>query len=101
MKLWVDDERDPVQHNHDGWVWAKTCSEALEALRSGEVTHLSLDHDLGGTETVRPVVLWLCDNLAWPGFVKTHSMNPVGREWINQMIARYGHWNWENKNAGT
>jgi hypothetical protein len=44
MKLWVDDVRKmPVDYD----VWAKTASEAIAKLQTGEVTAISLDHDLG------------------------------------------------------
>ena len=46
MNLWLDDEREPP----DGWIWAKTAEEAIEELRTGYVTEVSLDHDLGMNE---------------------------------------------------
>ena len=93
MKLWVDDLRNPPA----GWWWAKTSTAAIGALwmnhpeAVGErVEELSLDHDLGGDETARPVVLFMCENpWAWPETVRVHSANPVGVEWLEGMIARY------------
>ena len=47
MKLWVDDIRKmPSWYD----VWAKTADQAiavLSVLKTGKVTHISLDHDLG------------------------------------------------------
>ena len=43
MKVYLDDLR-PVP---DGWVLAKTASEAIGLLTTRTVTDLSLDHDLG------------------------------------------------------
>lgn len=56
-------------------------------------THISFDHDLGGDDTSRRVVLWLCENSEpnkWPATASVHSMNPIGREWLTGMIQRYG-----------
>ncbi|WP_275792893.1 cyclic-phosphate processing receiver domain-containing protein [Prescottella equi] len=85
MKLWVDDLRTPPP----GWEWAKSSAEAIEALQTGKVTALSLDHDLGGDDTTRPVVLWMCEHEIWPTVVRVHSANPVGVEWLTGMIDRY------------
>ena len=88
MRLWVDALRDPPDAT---WSWAKTSTEAIEALKrsAGEVTEMSLDHDLGGEDTTRPVVLWLCENGFWPQRISVHTANPVGREWLEGMIGRY------------
>lgn len=89
MRLWVDDLREPPE----GWYWAKTSEHAIEILILGRhnVTEMSLDHDLGGDDTTRPIVLWLCENRPdgpWPETV-VHSANPVGRQWLEAMIERY------------
>ncbi|WP_368856486.1 cyclic-phosphate processing receiver domain-containing protein, partial [Mycobacteroides abscessus] len=33
---------------------------------------ISLDHDLGGEDTTRPVVLWLAEHGNWPQRVYVH-----------------------------
>ncbi len=90
MKLWVDDLRKPPDQT---WVWCRSSAEAIDILHrvgSGVVTQMSLDHDLGGDDTTRPIVLWLCESLAyWPAIITVHSANPVGREWLEAMISRY------------
>ena len=92
MRLWVDDERTAP----DGWVWAKTSDKAIVALSNADesavnVTDMSLDHDLGGDDTTRRIVLWLCEmGVPWPERVYVHSANPVGREWLEGMIEHYG-----------
>jgi len=85
MKLWVDDLRTPPA----GWTWAKTSAEAISLLRRNDVSALSLDHDLGGDDTTRPVVLWMCENDVWPPDIRVHSANPVGVEWLTGMVNRY------------
>lgn len=85
-KLWVDDLRPAP----DGWLWAKTSAQAVEFLATVAVDTVSLDHDLGGDDTTRVIVLWLCEHDAWPATVHVHTANPVGREWLTGMCARYG-----------
>jgi hypothetical protein len=90
LKLWVDDLRPAPD---DSWVWSKTSRNTIDTLMFagiGEITEMSLDHDLGGDDTTRPVVLWMCEHeLRWPAKVVVHSANPVGREWLEGMIYRY------------
>lgn len=93
LKLWVDDLRDPP----DGtWKWAKTSADAIfwldGPMEFGDwsIGEMSLDHDLGGDDTTRPVVLWLCEHPdAWPMKVSVHSMNNVGVIWLVGMLDRY------------
>lgn len=91
MKLWLDDERDPSdpfiqsEFGADGdEVWAKTAATAINHLRQGNVTSVSLDHDLGPRSgTGMDVAKWIEEQafhgtlprLAWA----VHSMNPAGR----------------------
>lgn len=98
MKIWVDDIRTPPK----GWLWCKTSAQAINLLSDiiiqrayydksdlFEVDVISLDHDLGGDDTTRPIVLWMIENDFWPRDIRTHTSNPVGREWIEGMIERY------------
>jgi hypothetical protein len=43
MKLYLDDQRPTPP----GWVLARTADDAIDLLRQGGVTELSLDYDLG------------------------------------------------------
>ena len=95
MRIWVDDIRTPPDKS---WVWFKTskdCIAELDSLKffSGRTDRrpalMSLDHDLGGDDTTRPVVLWCCENDFWPVEVRVHSQNPIGRDWLLGMIRRY------------
>lgn len=92
MKIWVDDIRTPPD---DGWLWAKSSFFAIAfviaAKSKGTTIELvSLDHDLGGDDTTRPIVLWFCEHDFWPVKTVVHSANPVGVEWLEGMIERYG-----------
>jgi hypothetical protein len=97
MKIWVDDLRTPPDET---WTWYKTSQETIESLarclwlcRNKSAIYrdeiMSLDHDLGGEDTTRPIVLWMIENNFWPVEVKVHSANPVGYEWLTGMITRY------------
>lgn len=91
MKLWVDDERQAPK----GWMWAKTCQQAIDILESfDDIDEVALDHDLGelpgGVEhNTRPIVFWFIENGIWPDKITVHSSNPPGKEWLEQMIERY------------
>ena len=86
VRLWVDDLRPAPK----GWDWVKSSRAALAVLRTFPVVEMSLDHDLGGDDTTRPIVLWLCEHPdRWPRVVRVHSANPVGVEWLTGMITRY------------
>lgn len=87
IKLWVDDLRTPPD---DTWIWAKTSKQALKILAEIPIEEMSLDHDLGGDDTTRPIILWLCEHPgSWPDNVSVHSANPVGRQWLEGMVVRY------------
>ena len=81
MKVYLDDER--VTPN--GWTRVYWPSEAIELLKSGQVTEISLDHDLGDDErgTGYDVVLWIEEQVALHGFIppkiSVHSANVSAR----------------------
>jgi hypothetical protein len=94
MKIWLDDLRPAPD---DSWTWVKTSAEALSLLRdyyaadvglapinSDPITVMSFDHDLGGNDTSRPVMMWLAEygGDRWPDAVLVHSMNPIGQEYL-------------------
>ena len=82
MKVYLYDERSPP----DGWALVRWPDEAIELLKTGKVTHLSLDHDLGDDErgTGYDVLLWLEEQVLAHGFqppakIKIHSANSGAR----------------------
>jgi hypothetical protein len=90
-KLWVDDLRPAPD---DSWVVATDSTFAINILISHKVLNIpldlmSLDHDLGGDDTSRRIVLWCCETGFWPVEVRVHSANPVGVEWLEGMIEYY------------
>lgn len=90
MKLFIDDVREAPA----GWDLALNSTAAIEMLRyrisvGTPYTHVSFDHDLGGDDTTRRVVMWMIKNehpvITW----NVHSANPVGREWLEGTLSRY------------
>lgn len=95
MKLFVDDERFPVDNT---WDIARTFHEAIYLLERHEYTEISLDHDLacfyGNREmTGQDILNWLIarkmSDLHVPLFVHVHSQNPVGRDRMQEDIDRH------------
>lgn len=87
MKLWIDDLRPAP----DGFVQAWSSDGAVLHLlaRHAELEEISFDHDLGGDDTTRPVMLWMIENDVWPDRIFVHTANPVGRTWLVEMAKRY------------
>lgn len=81
MKVYLDDER-PTPH---GWRRVHWPDEAIALLETGEVTEISLDHDLGDDDrgTGYDVVLWIEEAVALRGFtppkMHVHSANSSAR----------------------
>ena len=88
MKIYLDDERVAPK----GWVQARWPEDVITSLKTGEVTHLSLDHDLGDDDrgTGYDVLLWLEEAVATTNFVApacvVHSANSSAREKMEKAI---------------
>lgn len=87
MKVWLDDVRPAPE----GWVLTRNVEEAKALLLAGGVSHLSLDHDLGGDgPDAYALCLWMAEHETWPSeWIGIHSMNPVGRDNMRTVINRY------------
>jgi hypothetical protein len=87
MRLFVDDVRS-MPAGFDRVV--RTSAEAIALLKTGKVTFLSLDHDLGSEDTGYAVALFIeraaalreLGRLDW----RVHSANPVGASRIRQAL---------------
>lgn len=81
MKVFLDDERATPE----GWVRVYWPDEAIALLQSGQVTEISLDHDLGDDArgTGYDVLVWIEEAMRLRGFVPprmhVHSANPAAR----------------------
>jgi hypothetical protein len=77
MKVYLDDERITP----DGWVRTYTVNDTIDLLKTGQVTELSVDNDLGdGMEEGHKVLLWLEEQVVINKFVPpqviiAHSSN--------------------------
>lgn len=109
VQLWHDDVRPAPE----GWVWARTNTEAKQILSTKNVVEISLDHDLGfhevvmpddpdelaevlflkgrGSETGLDLVEWMVQNERVPEKVTIHSWNPPGAQAMAARLNRFGH----------
>jgi hypothetical protein len=89
MRVFLDHERQTPE----GWVRVWWPAEAIALLEGGEVTQLSLDHDLGDDArgTGYDVVLWVEEAVALRGFkpprMRVHSANSSARAKMEAGIA--------------
>src|SRR5690348_3907144 len=81
MRVFLDDERATPS----GWERAYWPDEAIELLKTGRVSEISLDHDLGDDDrgTGYDVVAWIEEAVATSDFlpprILVHSANPAAR----------------------
>lgn len=81
MKVFLDDERETPS----GWRRVYWPDEAIELLKTGAVTEISLDHDLGDDDrgTGYDVVKWIEQAVALheykPPEISIHSANTSAR----------------------
>jgi hypothetical protein len=80
MKIYLDGERKAPS----GWIAVQSAAEAIRLLEAGQVTHLSLDHDLGddASGTGYTVIPWLEEAVASgmvPPIITVHTSNPSAR----------------------
>lgn len=89
MKVYLDDERETPP----GWVRVYWPDEAIVLLKTGKVSELSLDHDLGDDQkgTGYDVVLWIEEAVITKAFnppkIYVHSANSSAREKMESGIA--------------
>ena len=81
MRIYLDDERIAPA----GWLQVRWPDEVIELLKTGNVTELSLDHDLGDDErgTGYDVLSWVEEqvicNLFTPPVIYVHTANPAAK----------------------
>lgn len=82
MKVFLDDERKQPP----GWILTKTPKETIELLKTGKVTEISLDHDLGddiNIGTGYTVLVWIEEQVFLKGFnppiIHIHTANSSAR----------------------
>ena len=79
----------------DYFVSSASCLDFLSRRGlSTPLDELWLDHDLGGDDTSRPLVMEMASDAFWqhPWSVNTvyiHTANPVGAKWIESTLAPF------------
>ncbi len=96
MILVIDDEKIfPFKEAGKDAVYARTIEEGRRLLGdAAELEELWLDHDLGGEDTIRPLVLELAARAFHGdpkpiGRVVVCSLNRPGADWIVSTLERY------------
>ena len=93
-KLFLDDKRIPLESD---WIIVRSVAEAQSLITAfGMPTYISFDHDLGVGPSGFDFAKWLCDqhlndehHFPHNFDFYVHSMNPVGRENIDQYLRNF------------
>jgi hypothetical protein len=90
IRLFLDDMRDPKEYGLHDVFWVKTYKDAIEQLKTGKVSWVSLDNDLGEEKTGYDVAKYIEENV-FHGKLKCpewqiHSANPKGRQNIEMAM---------------
>lgn len=111
MRVWLDDDRDPSDPliikgfgSAPDMVWVKTPYDAVSLLKTGEVTWISLDNDLGPDVTEGYTVAQWIERQAFFGKVKrltvrVHSQNSVRRKDMEAAIRNMDRYWSENEDS--
>lgn len=90
MKVYLDDERATPE----GWQRVYWPEEAIALLQGGQVTEISLDHDLGDDAhgTGYDVLLWIEEAVVSSNFkpphMQVHSANSSARQKMQAAIVQ-------------
>ena len=92
MNVFMDDIRNPeyYHHGYTEWVVVRTVEQTWNLLKTGRVEQLSLDHDMGNSQLTGYDLLCIMEeHNVWSKHIPfVHSMNPVGRQRMQQVIDR-------------
>lgn len=89
MKVYLDDKRSPPA----GWILVKWPDEAIELLKTKQVSTISLDHDLGNDSkgTGYDVLLWMEKQVfkgkMEPPEIIIHSANPPAKRKMEATVS--------------
>ena len=98
--LWVDDERQPTKNFLDqveSYFIAESYEDAIFYLANFtdderyEDLFIDFDHDLGEEKTGYDLAKYLLEHNINIGGFSIHSMNPVGRKNIYDLLTHYGY----------
>lgn len=96
MKLYLDDVRD--SHDPDA-ITVRKVEHAKVLIEAVKFEHFSLDHDMGAFNLDRineptgyDLLMWMIEHGHMPEWfdqIQVHSMNPVGKERMQNLIRDY------------
>lgn len=89
--LYVDDLRMPKHWENKNYkiYVARTYKDAISFLDTKKFDIIDLDHDLGEEKSGYDVIKYVIENNIQIKNVAVHTMNPVGRQNILQLVSRY------------
>lgn len=99
--IWLDDERPVPKYllkkQYSEVIICRTYEQAVNQLnyicRTKSRVYISFDHDLGEEKTGYDLAKYIIEhNISIDGFL-VHSMNPVGRKNIVDLLVHYGYKN--------
>ena len=90
--LWIDDMRPAPED----YYWCKDYNTAIKVIKfytlfGRGINHISFDHDLGEEKSGYDIAKYLVENQIDIKCFSVHSMNPVGRNNIIQLLTHYGY----------
>jgi len=96
--IWIDDERPTPKAAEKRFPNVQVASNYVEAIIAlnclgfdGYNVYVDFDHDLGGEETGYDIAKYIVKyHIDISGF-RVHSMNPVGKKNIEQLLTHYGY----------
>jgi hypothetical protein len=106
MKVWLDDQADdsdaPERWTPKGWVGVMSATAAMRLVRTGDVTVIDLDNDLGGELEGRHV-LNLIEDLAQSGKIprmeiRIHTSNSEARR-IMELVRERCYRFWDSQDV--
>lgn len=98
MKIFLDDVRksQDIYPNENDWIIARDIEDIKPFLIKGLVANLSLDGDMGLDDNNKDIpggyelCIWMEENNKWPTErVYIHSMNPVKRQMMLEIITKH------------
>lgn len=90
IRLFLDDVRDPEDYKIQDVLWVKNYKDAVDQLKTGKVTWISFDHDLGEGKSGYDVAKYI-EKGVFNGDIpcpewQIHSSNPKGRRDIEMAM---------------
>lgn len=95
--LFVDDIRHPTEYidTESVTVVARDYDNAIEIIQHcsehGIPVRISLDHDLGSEKSGYDICKYIVEHNILNVRYRIHSMNPVGRDNMEQLLSHYGY----------